>query len=93
MIANLWQDLRYAARAFLRAPAFMILAILTIAIGVGLALALSRTISSLLYNVAGNDPLTLTAVVVTLGAVALLASYLPARRASRIAPTEALRCQ
>jgi ABC-type antimicrobial peptide transport system permease subunit len=69
------------------------MAAIGLAIGVGLALALSRTISSLLYNVAGSDPLTLTAVVITLGAVALLASYLPARRASRIAPTEALRCQ
>jgi putative ABC transport system permease protein len=58
-----------------------------------LALALTRTITSLLYDVASTDPLTLSAVVITIAAVALLASYLPARRASRIAPTEALRYQ
>jgi len=69
------------------------MAALGLGIGIVLALALSRTISSLLYNVAGSDPFTLTAVVITLAAVALLASYLPARRASRIAPTEALRYQ
>jgi ABC-type antimicrobial peptide transport system permease subunit len=69
------------------------MAAIGLGIGIVLALALSRTIGSLLYNVAGSDPLTLTAVVVTLAAVALLASYLPARRASRIAPTEALRYQ
>jgi putative ABC transport system permease protein len=69
------------------------LAAIGLGIGVVLALALTRTITSLLYDVASTDPLTLSAVVITLAAVALLASYLPARRASRIAPTEALRYQ
>jgi len=69
------------------------LAAIGLAIGIVLSLALSRTINSLLYNVSGNDPLTLIAVVATLAAVAILATYLPARRASRIAPTEALRYQ
>ncbi len=64
-----------------------------LAIGIVLALPLSRTLSSLLFNTASTDPLTFAGVVVVLGAVALLASYLPARRASHIAPVEALRHQ
>jgi len=64
-----------------------------LAIGVALALALSRTLASLLYETTGTDPLTFAAVVGVLGAVALLASYFPARRASRIPPVEALRYQ
>jgi putative ABC transport system permease protein len=59
--------------------------------GVVLALALSRTLSTLLYETTGADPLTFAAVVGMLGGVALLASYLPARRASHIPPVEALR--
>jgi ABC-type antimicrobial peptide transport system permease subunit len=64
-----------------------------LAIGVVLAILLSRTISSLLYEVAGTDPLTFAGVVAVLGSVAILASYIPARRAARIAPTDALRSQ
>jgi putative ABC transport system permease protein len=64
-----------------------------LAIGVVLALVLSRTLASLLYETAGTDPLTFTAVVAVLGAVAIAASYVPARRAARIPPVEALRAQ
>jgi putative ABC transport system permease protein len=69
------------------------LAVVGLATGTGLALALSRTISSLLFETASADLLTFVAVVVLLGAVAVFASWLPAHRASRIAPTEALRYQ
>jgi putative ABC transport system permease protein len=69
------------------------LAALGLTIGVVLSLALSRTLTSLLYQTAGTDPLTFTAVVAMLGAVAIAASYFPARRASRIPPVEALRAQ
>jgi putative ABC transport system permease protein len=69
------------------------LAAIGLGIGVVLALFLSRTITSLLYETTSADPSTFAAAVVVLGAVALLACYLPARRASRIAPTEALRYQ
>jgi putative ABC transport system permease protein len=62
-----------------------------LAIGVVLALALRRTLASLLYETAGTDPLTFAAVVGILGGVAIAASYFPARRASRIPPVEALR--
>jgi predicted permease len=71
----------------------MRLAALGLGIGVVLALALTRTLTTLLYETAGTDPLTFGAVVIALGAVALLASYLPARRAARVAPVEALRYQ
>jgi putative ABC transport system permease protein len=69
------------------------LAAIGLSIGVLLALALSRTLTSLLYDTAGSDPGTFAAVVAVLGGVAIAASYFPARRASRIAPVEALRAQ
>jgi predicted permease len=69
------------------------LAVVGLTIGVLLALGLSRTIASLLYETTGTDPVTFAAVVGVLGAAALLASYLPARRASHIPPVEALRAQ
>jgi putative ABC transport system permease protein len=69
------------------------LAVLGVGSGALLALALSRTITSLLFETAAGDPLTFAAVVVLLGGVAVLAAYLPAHRASRITPTEALRYQ
>ena len=62
-------------------------------LGIVLALALTRTIASLLFHVTATDPLTFSAVVVVLGGVALLATYLPAHRAARITPVEALRYQ
>lgn len=51
----------------------------------------TRVLASLLYGVAPTDPLTFAAIVTLLGAAVLLASWIPARRASRIHPTEALR--
>jgi putative ABC transport system permease protein len=53
--------------------------------------ALTRTLASLLYGVEARDPLTFVAVALLLGAAALLASYLPARRAARLDPLTALR--
>ncbi len=67
------------------------LALTGVVAGVVLALALSRTLSKLLYAVKPNDPLTFVAIPALLLAVALLASYVPARRATRADPTVALR--
>ncbi|MCL4851431.1 MAG: FtsX-like permease family protein, partial [Bryobacteraceae bacterium] len=62
-----------------------------IALGLALNLALTRFVSSLLYGVTATDPVTFGASSALLAAVALLAAYLPARRATRIDPMEALR--
>jgi len=62
-------------------------------IGVPLALAGARLLVTLLYQVAPTDPLALSASVGTLALAAILASYLPARRASRVDPVVALRCE
>jgi ABC-type antimicrobial peptide transport system permease subunit len=67
------------------------LSALGIAIGVALAVALARTFESFLFGVEKLDPLTLASVVVVAAAAGLLATYLPARRASRIDPIRTLR--
>ena len=62
-------------------------------LGIGAALLLTPIMSALLYGVAPSDPITYTGVTIVLGAVTLLATYLPARRASRVQPIVALRSQ
>ena len=62
-----------------------------IAIGVGIAFAAGQITSKALAGVSGTDPITFGAVVLLFGAIAFLASILPARRASRVDPMIALR--
>jgi predicted permease len=67
------------------------LALAGVAIGLGLAIAFGRVLQSLLYEVSASDPATLAGASLLLVAVALVAVDLPARRAARIDPVEALR--
>jgi len=64
-----------------------------LAIGLVGALAVTRVLRSLLFEVSATDPLTFVAVAALLGAVALAASYLPSRRATRMQPAAVLRAE
>jgi putative ABC transport system permease protein len=59
--------------------------------GLAGSVAAARLIASQLYGVSSSDPLTLTLTIVLLLVTALLACYLPARRAAKVDPMEALR--
>ena len=69
----------------------MALALAGVVIGLFAAFALTRLMRSLLYGVQGTDAATFTVVAALLAAIALVASYVPARRAARIDPIESLR--
>ena len=69
-------------------------AVLTIAgliIGLLLGLSIARLISSMFYGINPVDPVSIAITIILLGAASLLAGYLPARRAAKVDPMEALR--
>lgn len=62
-----------------------------VALGVAAALATTRVLESLLYDVQPGDPVVLAATAATLLVVTLIAALVPALRAARVSPTEAIR--
>ena len=68
----------------------MLLAVVGLGIGLAASLMVSRALASLLYGIGTTDPPTYFVVVVFLAIVALLANYIPARRATRVDPKIAL---
>jgi predicted permease len=69
----------------------IVLAIVGASVGIGVALGVMRYLSSMLFDVHANDPLTMIAAAVLLTLVAFTACYIPARRATRVDPVIALR--
>ena len=69
----------------------MVLAIIGAIVGIGLTLAVTRYLKSMLYDIHANDPTTIAGVAILLTLVAVAACYIPARRATRVDPTVALR--
>jgi putative ABC transport system permease protein len=71
----------------------MKLASIGVVVGLGASVLFTRWLGSLLFEVSATDPLTLVSIALLLSAVALLACWIPARRASRLDPMVALRCE
>jgi predicted permease len=69
----------------------LLLVVVGVAVGTVISLFAGRLVASLLYGLKASDPVNLVLAMLALLAVALLAGYLPARRASRVSPMEALR--
>jgi ABC-type antimicrobial peptide transport system permease subunit len=71
----------------------LLLVISGVAVGLPMIFAVTRLASTLLFDLTPTDPVSLLVAALLMLAVAMLASYLPARRATRVDPIVALRCE
>jgi hypothetical protein len=71
----------------------LVLTAIGLVVGLAAAIGMARVLSSLLYGVSATDPVVFVGAMVTLGVAAFVASYLPARRATKLAPAAALRAE
>ncbi|HEY9435300.1 MAG TPA: permease prefix domain 1-containing protein [Blastocatellia bacterium] len=85
LIDTFFQDLRYGLTMLMRLTGA------GVTLGVTVALALTRVLKNLLFEVKPTDPGTFALIALLLVGVALIASYIPARRATRVDPLQALR--
>jgi putative ABC transport system permease protein len=69
----------------------VVLTLIGLAIGLAGAFALTRLMASMLFGIGARDPMTMASVGIVLASVAMLASYVPARRAMKVDPIVALR--
>jgi len=68
-----------------------VLTVLGLLVGLGLGLAVAKVSAHMLYGINPLDPISVVVTIFVLGATSLLASYVPARRAAKVDPMEALR--